>query len=173
MMGYTSQAVVAVFPDQLTAEDAVDTLKESGFRSTDISVLFADCQEARRFARTRPESEVIGGSLGWLSGIGALAVPGEGAYVAAGPLMGMLGGIGCSSSGISGALLGLGLETTEAARKQQHLKHGNILLSVHCDSPDRAREAKSILQQTGAQDVTIPRPERDVTNYPGGSYGQA
>ena len=161
MPGYTKEAVVAVFPDQLTAEDAVETLKESGFRSTDISILFADSQQTRTFARTRAESHVIGGSLGWLSGIGSLAVPGEGAYVAAGPLMGMLGGIGCSSSGISGALLGLGLESTEASRKQQHLQHGNILLSVHCDSADRAREAKSILCQTGAQDVTIPGPKRE------------
>ena len=164
MTGNIGQAVIAVFPDQLTAEDAVDTLKESGFRSTDISVLFADCQEARMFARTRRESQVIGGSLGWLAGITPLALPGEGAYVAAGPLMGMLGGIGCSSSGISGALLGLGLEHTEAVRKQQHLKHGNILLTVHCESPDRAQEAKWILHQTGAQDVTIPRQHRDVNH---------
>jgi len=155
-MSHVSHAVVALFPDQLTAEDAVDTLKENGFRSTDISVLFADCEEARSFAGPRAQSQVIGGSLGSLSGIGALAVPGEGSYVAAGPLMGMLGGIGCSSSGISGALLGLGLPQSEAARKEQHLRHGNILMSVHCNSDDRAREARVILHQAGAQDVTVP-----------------
>src|SRR5687768_5447788 len=99
-------AVFGIYPDQLTAEDAVDTIKEGGFRATDISVLFPDNQGSKDFAHVRnskaPEGAVagggsgavIGGALGWLAGIGVLAIPGIGPFIAAGPLMGMLGGIG-------------------------------------------------------------------------------
>lgn len=167
MVGSRNIAVVGVYPDQLTAEDGVDTLRQSGFRSTDISVLFADCHEARSFAAPPAAGEpVIGGALGSLSGIGSLAVPGAGPYVAAGPLMGMLGGIGVAAapSGVSGALLGLGLPEPEAARTESSLRHGCILLSVHCDSSEQARRAKSILQETGAEDVSVPATEQAKTN---------
>jgi hypothetical protein len=81
-------AVFGIYPDQLTAEDAVDTLKDAGFRNTDISVLFPDNQGTKDFAHEKhtkaPEGAVtggssgavIGGALGWLAGIGALAIPG-------------------------------------------------------------------------------------------------
>ena len=98
---------------------------------------------------------VIGGALGWLAGIGALAVPGIGPFIAAGPLMGMLGGIGVGSAigGITGALIGLGIPEYEAKRYEGRIRHGSILLSVHCDDSDWARRAKNILSQTGAEDV--------------------
>ena len=160
-------AVFGIYPDQLTAEDAVDSLKESGFRSTDISVLFPDNQGTRDFAHEKhtkaPEGAVtggssgavIGGALGWLAGIGALAIPGVGPFIAAGPLMGMLGGIGVGTAigGITGALIGLGIPEYEARRYEGRIRRGSILLSVHCDNSDWARRAKAILTQTGGEDV--------------------
>jgi len=167
MIGRKNIAVFGIYPDQLTAEDAVDNLKDSGFRSTDISVLFPDNQGTKDFAHERhtkaPEGAVtgggsgaiIGGALGWLAGIGALAIPGIGPFIAAGPLMGMLGGIGVGTAigGLTGALIGLGIPEYEARRYEGRIRRGGILLSVHCDDPDWARRAKNILHQTGAEDV--------------------
>jgi len=161
-------AVFGIFPNQLTAEDAVGSLKETGFRSTDISVLFPDNQGAKDFAHEKhtkaPEGAVTGGSsgavlggaLGWLVGMGALAVPGAGPFIAAGPLMGLLGGIGVGSAvgGITGALLGLGIPEYEAKRYEGRVKHGGILISVHCDNARWASLAKRILQETGADNVS-------------------
>jgi hypothetical protein len=160
-------AVFGIYPDQLTAEDAVDTLKDAGFRNTDISVLFPDNQGSKDFAHEKhtkaPEGAVtggssgavIGGALGWLAGVGALAIPGVGPFIAAGPIMAMLGGIGVGSAigGLTGALIGLGIPEYEAKRYEGRIKHGSILLSVHCDDGDWARRAKNILTQTGAEDV--------------------
>lgn len=160
-------AVFGIFPDQLTAEDAVDTLKETGFRSTDISVLFPDNQGTKDFAHEKhtkaPEGAltggssgaVIGGALGWLAGIGALAIPGVGPFVAAGPIMSLLGGIGVGSAigGITGALIGLGIPEYEAKRYEGRIQRGCILLSVHCDNPEWSAKAKHILQESGAEDV--------------------
>jgi len=160
-------AVFGIYPDQLTAEDGVDSLKDSGFRSTDISVLFPDNQGTKDFAHEKhtkaPEGAVaggssgavIGGALGWLAGIGALAIPGVGPFIAAGPIMGMLGGIGVGTAigGVTGALIGLGIPEYEAKRYEGRIRRGGILLSVHCDDTDWARRAKNILNQTGAEDV--------------------
>jgi hypothetical protein len=161
-------AVFGIFPDQLTAEDAVDSLREAGFRSTDVSVLFPDNQGTKEFAHEKhtkaPEGAVagggsgmvIGGALGWLAGIGALAIPGLGPFVAAGPIMGMLGGIGVGGAigGVTGALIGMGIPEYEAKRYEGRIRRGGILLSVHCDSKDWASRAKSILHASGAEDVS-------------------
>jgi hypothetical protein len=166
-MAIKNIAVFGIYPDQLTAEDAVDNLKDTGFRSTDISVLFPDNQGTKDFAHEKhtkaPEGAVaggssgavIGGALGWLAGIGALAIPGVGAFIAAGPIMGMLGGIGVGGAigGITGALIGLGIPEYEAKRYEGRIRRGGILLSVHCDDADWAKRAKNILHQTGAEDV--------------------
>jgi len=167
MIGRKNIAVFGIYPDQLTAEDAVDSLKDAGFRSTDISVLFPDNQGTKDFAHEKhtkaPEGAVtgggsgavIGGALGWLAGIGALAIPGAGPFIAAGPLMGMLGGIGVGTAigGVTGALIGLGIPEYEARRYEGRIRRGSILLSVHCDDPDWAKRARNILHQTGAEDV--------------------
>ena len=161
-------AVFGIYPDQLTAEDAVDSLREAGFRSADISILFPDNQGARQFSHERhtkaPEGAVtgggsgavIGGALGWLAGIGALALPGVGPFVAAGPLMGMLGGIGIGTTvgGLTGALIGLGIPEYEAKRYEGRIRKGGILLSVHCDNFDWAKSARSLLLASGAADVS-------------------
>jgi hypothetical protein len=160
-------AVFGIYPDQLTAEDAVDSLKDAGFRNTDISVLFPDNQGSKDFAHEKatkaPEGAVaggasgavIGGTLGWLAGIGALAIPGAGPFIAAGPLMGMLGGIGLGTTvgGLTGALVGLGIPEYEAKRYEGRIRRGGILMSVHCDDADWARRARNVLDRTGAQDI--------------------
>jgi hypothetical protein len=161
-------AVFGIYPDQLTAEDAVDSLKDAGFRNTDISVLFPDNQGSKDFAHQKstkaPEGAVaggasgavIGGTLGWLAGIGALAIPGAGPFIAAGPLMGMLGGIGLGTTvgGLTGALVGLGIPEYEAKRYEGRIRRGGILMSVHCDDADWARRARNVLERTGGQDVS-------------------
>jgi hypothetical protein len=160
-------AVFGIYPDQLTAEDAVDSLKNSGFRSTDISLLFPDNQGSKDFAHEKhtkaPEGAVaggssgavIGGALGWLAGVGALAIPGIGPLIAAGPIMGLLGGIGMGGTigGLMGALIGLGIPEYEAKRYEGRIRRGSILLSAHCDDSDWAKRARNILSQTGAEDI--------------------
>lgn len=167
-MAIKNISVFGIYPDQLSAEDAVDTLKDAGFRNTDISVLFPDNQGTKDFAHEKhtksPEGAVvggasgaaIGGALGWLAGAGALAVPGIGPLIAAGPIMGMLGGIGAGglAGGLTGALVGMGMPEYEAKRYEGRIKRGGILLSVHCDDDDWVKRAKNLLHQTGAEDIS-------------------
>jgi hypothetical protein len=161
-------AVYGIYPSQAAAEAAVDTLKNAGFRNTDISVLFPDNQGTKDFAVEKdtkaPEGAttggvsggIIGGALGWLAGIGALAIPGVGPFIAAGPIMGLLGGIGVGGviGGLAGALIGMGIPEYEAKRYEGRIRKGGILLSVHTDNSDWAKRAKTILEQTGAEDIS-------------------
>ena len=98
---------------------------------------------------------MLGGALGWLAGIGLLAIPGLGPFVAAGPIMAMLGGIGVGGTigGLAGALIGVGMPEYEAKRYEGRIRRGGILLSVHCDNSDMEKSARRILENTGAQDV--------------------
>ena len=167
-MASSNIAVFGLYPNQASAEAAVDTLKNAGFRNTDISVLFPDNQGTKDFAIEKetkaPEGAttggisggVIGGALGWLAGIGALAIPGVGPFIAAGPIMGMLGGIGVGGAigGLAGALIGMGIPEFEAKRFEGRIRKGGILLSVHCDNSDWVKRAKTILEQTGGEDVS-------------------
>jgi hypothetical protein len=162
-----SIAVFGIYSDQLSAGDAVDALREAGFRNTDISLLVPENQGTKDFAHEKhskaPEGAVaggasgalLGGALGWLAGIGALAIPGIGAFLAAGPVMGMLGGIGVGSTigGLAGALAGAGIPEYEAKRYEGRIRHGGILLSVHCEDDDRVHIARKILKSTGADDI--------------------
>jgi hypothetical protein len=160
-------AVFGIYSDQLSAGDAVDALREAGFRNTDISLLVPENQGTKDFAHEKhskaPEGAVaggasgalLGGALGWLAGIGALAIPGIGAFLAAGPVMGMLGGIGVGSTigGLAGALAGAGIPEYEAKRYEGRIRHGGILLSVHCEDEHRVDMARKILKNTGADDI--------------------
>jgi hypothetical protein len=167
-MAGKNTAVFGIYPSQAAAEAAVDTLRNAGFRNTDISVLFPDNQGTKDFAIEKdtkaPEGAttggisggIIGGALGWLAGIGALAIPGVGPFIAAGPIMGLLGGIGVGGviGGLAGALVGMGIPEYEAKRYEGRVRKGGILLSVHCDNSDWTKRAKTILEQTGAEDVS-------------------
>jgi Alternative complex III, ActD subunit len=161
-------AVFGIYRDQLAAGDAVDALQGAGFRNTDISVLFPENEGTKDFAVRKdtkaPEGTatgattgaVIGGGLGWLAGIGALAIPGLGPLIAAGPIVAALTGVGVGGAigGITGALVGMGIPEYEAKRYEGRVKEGGILLSVHSDNSDWTRKAKDILERTGAADIS-------------------
>ena len=167
-MAGKNTSVYGIYPNELTVENGVDALRQAGFRSTDISVLFPDNRGTKDFAHEKntkaPEGAatgagsgmVIGGALGWLAGIGALAIPGLGPFIAAGPIMGLLGGMGAGGAigGIAGALIGMGIPEYEAKRYEGRIREGGVLLSVHCDESDWVKRAKDILEQTGAKDIS-------------------
>jgi hypothetical protein len=161
-------AVLGIYPDYSSVENAVDALKEAGFRNTDISVLFPEKVVSKDFAHDKgtraPEGAaagagtgaVLGGTLGWLVGIGALAIPGLGPFIAAGPIMAALAGMGVGGTvgGITGALIGWGIPEHKAKHYEVRVKEGGILLSVHSDNADWTKRAKATLHRTGAQDIS-------------------
>ena len=101
-------------------------------------------------------STVMALLLGWLAGIGAIAIPGVGPFIAAGPIMAALAGVGVGGAvgGLAGALVGMGIPEYEAKRYEGRIKKGGFLISVHCDNSDWTSKAKKILEQTGAEDVS-------------------
>jgi len=167
-MAGKNTAVFGIYPTYGAVESGVDALKSAGFRNTDISVLFPENVGSKDFAHSKgtkaPEGvaagatsgAVVGGVLGWLAGIGALAIPGIGPFIAAGPIVAALAGIGAVGAigGIAGALIGMGIPEYEAKRYEGRIREGGILLSVHSDSSEWTKRAKIILEQTGAQDVS-------------------
>src|SRR5436305_12451631 len=167
-MAGKNTAVFGIYRDRAAVEAAVDTLLDNGFRSEDISVLLPDNVGTKDFAHEKntkaPEGAttgagtgaVVGGTLGLLAGIGALAIPGLGPFIAAGPIMGALAGAGTGGvvGGILGALVGMGIPEYEAKRYEGMVKEGRALLSVHCDNSDWVKRAKNILERTGAQDIS-------------------
>ena len=153
-MAGKNTAVFGIYKNRVDLEHAVDTLRGEGFRSSDISVLFPDNEGTKDFAHEKhtkaPEGTatgattgaVLGGVLGWLTGIGALAIPGIGPFIAAGPIMAALAGAGVGGTvgGLTGALIGAGIPEYEAKRYEGKLREGNILISVHTeDAKERAR----------------------------------
>jgi hypothetical protein len=167
-MAGKNTAVFGIFDRRSTAERCVDALLAAGYRSDDISVLMPDQASTKEFATEKntkaPEGTTagataggaIGGTLGLLAGIGALAIPGLGPFIAAGPIMGALAGIGSGAvvGGVIGALVGMGMPEYEAKRYEGRVKNGGILLSVHCDNSDWVDRAEKILKQNGADDIS-------------------
>jgi hypothetical protein len=160
-------AVFGIYPSGESAERAVDTLISAGFASGDISVLLPDTRSTKEFAHTKetkaPEGAtagvttggVIGGTLGVLAGIGVLAIPGVGPFIAAGPIMAGLAGLGVGGAvgGLVGALIGMGIPEYEAKRYEGRVKGGGTLLSVHCDTSAQISRAKELLKSSGAEDI--------------------
>jgi len=167
-MAGKNTAVFGIYRSRADVENAVDTLRREEFRNTDISVLFPENEGTKDFAHEKktkaPEGTatgattgaILGGGLGWLAGIGALAIPGLGPFVAAGPIMAALAGVGAGGAigGIAGALIGMGIPEYEAKRYEGRVKEGGILLSVHCDDSKWTKRAKEILEHTGADDIS-------------------
>ncbi len=161
-------AVFGIYQNAKQAERTVDDLLAAGFSNEDISVLLPDNEGTKDFAHDKstkaPEGTtagvttggIIGGTLGLLAGIGVLAIPGVGPFIAAGPIMGALAGLGVGGAvgGLIGALVGMGIPEYEAKRYEGHIKAGGILLSVHCDTSEKITRAKDLLKHTGAQDIS-------------------
>ena len=166
-MAGKNTAAFGIYSSRAATEAAVDRLRSAGFSNDDISVLMADSEGSKEFATEKntkaPEGTAagvgvggaVGGTLGLLAGIGALAIPGVGPLIAAGPIMGALAGLGVGGAvgGLVGALVGMGIPEYEAKRYEGRVKDGGILLSVHCDSSEEISRAKEILKSTGADDI--------------------
>ena len=167
-MNSKHKAVLGIFKSRPEVEKAVDALKADGFSASDISVLMPESAGSHDFAHTKgtkaPEGAatgvgagaVIGGTLGLLAGIGMLAVPGVGPFIAAGPIMAAMAGAGVGGAvgGVTGALVGLGIPEYEAKRYEGIVNNGGILLSVHADTSEEVTRAKNCLERTGGYDIS-------------------
>ena len=166
-MAGKNTAAFGIFHTHDTAAGAVDHLHAAGFSHEDVSVLMADKQGSKDFAAEKntkaPEGTTagvlgggaLGGTLGLLAGLGALAIPGVGPLIAAGPIMGALAGLGIGGTvgGLIGALVGMGIPEYEAKRYEGHVNAGGILVSVHCESSEEIDRAKEVLKAAGGEDI--------------------
>jgi hypothetical protein len=162
------RSALCLVDTEAQADAVVAKLRSAGFSDNDISVLFPDKGSTRDFAHKKatkmPEGAtvgastggVVGGTIGLLAGIGALAIPGLGPFIAAGPIMAALSGgaIGAGVGGLTGALVGLGIPEYEAKRYEGKVKEGGILISVHSESNDETNRAKNIFKEEGAYDIS-------------------
>jgi hypothetical protein len=167
-MSSKKTAVFGIYKTRTSAEQSVDRLLAAGFTNDDISVLLPDSNSSKEFAHEKntkaPEGTTtgataggaIGGTLGLLAGVGALAIPGVGPLIAAGPIMAALAGVGVGGAvgGLIGALVGMGIPEYEAKRYEGIIKEGGVLLSVHCDTSEEITRAKDLLKRTGAEDIS-------------------
>ena len=184
-------SVFGIYGSRQSVESAVDTFLTSGFATTDVSVLLPENLGSKPIATHKetkaPEGAtagggagaVIGGTLGLLAGIGALAIPGVGPFIAAGPIMAALAGIGVGGAvgGFAGALIGMGIPEYEAKRYEGRIQKGGILLSVHCDTSDQVKRGKEIMKSTGAEDISstgesssdVAKSDRDLNRRAAGA----
>ena len=161
-------AVFGIFKSVAAADAATDAFVRSGFATSDISALLPENLGPKQIgtekATKAPEGAtagasagaVLGGTLGLLAGIGALAIPGLGPLIAAGPIMAALAGLGVGGAvgGFTGALVGMGIPEYEAKRYEGRIKEGGILLSVHCDTSEEIKRAKEVMKSSGAEDIS-------------------
>ena len=166
-MATKKTAVFGIYSTRQDVERAADVLARSGFPVTDISVLIPESLGSKDLGTAKatkaPEGvaagagsgAVLGGTLGLLAGIGALAIPGIGPLIAAGPILSTLAGIGVGGAigGFTGALIGVGIPEYEARRYEGRLQKGGMLLSVHCDTSEEVDLAKEIMDRSGGEDI--------------------
>jgi hypothetical protein len=164
----SKSSVICIAKTEAQAIAIANQLKSALFSNNDISVLFPDKTGSKDFAHEQhtkaPEGAatggitggVLGGAFGWLVGIGALAIPGVGPFIAAGPIMAALGGaaVGGAVGGVTGALVGLGIPEYEAKRYEGKVKDGNILISVHTENSAEIKQARGIFESAGAEDIS-------------------
>jgi hypothetical protein len=184
-------SVFGIYNSRESVERAVDTFLKSGFATSDVSVLLPENLGSKPIATHKdtkaPEGAtagggagaVIGGTLGLLAGIGALAIPGVGPFIAAGPIMAALAGLGVGGAvgGFAGALIGMGIPEYEAKRYEGRIQKGGILLSVHCNTADQVKRGKEIMKSTGAEDISstgesssdVSKSDRDVKSRVAGA----
>jgi len=163
-----NRVVIGIVDAEIQAENIVQRLGEQGFANADISAIFPDKHGTRDFAHEHntkaPEGAVVGvtsggvvgGTLGLLAGIGALAIPGFGPFIAAGPLMAALSGAaaGAAVGGVAGALVGMGIPEIEAKKYEGKLRGGNILIAAHVDNSEEETRAKEVFRREGAHDIS-------------------
>jgi hypothetical protein len=161
------KAVICIVQSRGTADMIVEQLQSAGFSKGDVSVLFPDKSGTKDFAHEHhtkaPEGAVagvgtggvMGGTIGLLAGIGALAIPGLGPFIAAGPILAALSGAaaGAAVGGLTGALVGMGIPEIEAKRYEGKIKGGNLLISVHTESSDEVKKAEGIFKAAKADDI--------------------
>lgn len=161
-------AAFGIFKTRDQVERTLDRLRQAGFRAEDISVLLPENVGNKELgtdkATKSPEGAVTGGAtgavaggvFGWLVGIGALAIPGVGPFIAAGPIMAALAGMGAGAvlGGATGALVGAGIPEYEVKRYEGLVKQGGILVSVHCDDNEWKNRAENLLRDSGAEEVS-------------------
>lgn len=174
----SKKSVFCIATSRGQADRIVDQLKNASFSNNDISVLFPDKDTTRDFAHEKntkaPEGiatgastgGVLGGALGWVAGIGALAIPGVGPFIAAGPIIAALSGaaVGAAVGGIAGGLIGLGIPEIEAKRYEGKIKQGNLLISVHTENSEEITKAKDIFSNAGAEDICTTGEASTPTN---------
>ena len=160
-------AVYGIYSSRQHAEEAIDAMRKAGFSAADISVMFPDNLGNKDFGHERhtkaPEGAAagaatlgaVGTALGWLVGVGALAIPGVGPFIAAGPILTALAGLGAGTvlGGLTGALVGAGIPEYEAKRYEGRIRSGGVLLSIHCTDEHWINRAKEMLRHTGAEDI--------------------
>jgi len=175
-----SKAVIGIIESRSQADAILAELQRAGFRPANISVLFPDSDGTKAFAHEHntkaPEGAVagagtggvLGGTVGLLAGIGALAIPGLGPFIAAGPLLAALSGAaaGATVGGLTGALIGMGIPEYEAKLYEGRLKKGNLLISAHTETGDQEKLARDIFKRNGAEAVatkseaSVPKEQR-------------
>ena len=185
-MANKNKSVFGIYSSRSAVENAVSALKGAGFQHSNVSVLLPENLGSKEIATEKntkaPEGAttgagsgaLLGGALGWLVGIGALAIPGLGPFIAAGPIMAALAGAGVGGAvgGVTGALVGMGISEYEAKRYEGRLQKGGILVSVHCDTSEEIKRGKEILERTGAEDIsTAGEASVDVKDTPSKRVG--
>lgn len=172
----TLSSVFGIYLTRNDAEAAVDALKAVNFTDSDISVLLPQEVESQSLPTQRTtkapaaatagagSGAVVGGTIGWLAGVGALVIPGLGPFLAVGPMVATLlgAGVGGAVGGAAGGLIGLGIPEREAKLYEGRLLKGAILVAVQCGSADLAAQAKSVMAETGAEDVSVSTDTRDI-----------
>ncbi len=162
-----NQSVVGIVKSRLEAERIVNAVKSAGYSENDISVLLPDQEGTKDFAHDNstkaPEGAVtgastgavLGGALGLAAGLGALAIPGVGPLIAAGPIMAALSGaaVGGAVGGLGGALVGLGIPEYEAKLYEGKIREGNILLAVRCNTNDQLKGVEELFKANEASDI--------------------
>jgi hypothetical protein len=162
-----NKSVFGIYLTRSEVESAASALRDAGFSGSDISVLLPENLDSGELVTDKstkaPEGAAVGvgsgaavgGALGWLVGVGALAIPGIGPVIAAGPIIATLAGIGVGGAlgGFAGALIGVGIPEYEARKYEGRILKGGILVAVHCETSEEVKRAKGIMEITGGEDV--------------------
>ena len=161
-----SKSVSGIYLTRSDVESAITAFKDAGFSSSEISVLLPETRSNEVVAEKStkaPEAAAVGvgsgaavgGALGWLVGAGALAIPGIGPVIAAGPIVAALAGVGvgCALGGFTGSLIGVGISESEASTYEGRLSKGGILVAIHCETLAEVRRAQEIMKSTKAEDI--------------------